>query len=73
MYYRDHAPPHFHARYAGQDAEVSIESCELLAGKISLRAHGLVREWAKLHHEELRAAWDRARAHKPPGRIAPLE
>ena len=73
MYYRDHAPPHFHARYGGDDAEVSIDTLAVLAGRLRPRALTLVREWGELRRTELRAAWDRARAHDPPGRIPPLE
>jgi hypothetical protein len=38
MYYRDHAPPHFHAIYGGWDASVVIESVELLDGNLPTRA-----------------------------------
>ena len=26
MYYSDHAPPHFHAEYAGDEVEIEIRS-----------------------------------------------
>lgn len=32
MYYNDHAPPHFHARYAEYKAEFAITNGALLAG-----------------------------------------
>jgi hypothetical protein len=32
MYWRDHPPPHFHAAYAGQVAEIDIASLEVLDG-----------------------------------------
>jgi hypothetical protein len=72
LYFRDHPPAHFHARYAGQEAVVGIEELSVLEGSLSPRALGLVMEWASLHQEELGQAWDRARAHKAPGRIEPL-
>jgi len=31
MYYSEHNPPHFHARYGGQSAEVAIHSLSVIA------------------------------------------
>lgn len=73
MYYNDHAPPHFHARYGGQTALIDIETGGLLRGRLSPRALGLVSEWAALHREELRENWRRAKAHEELLRVAPLE
>ena len=55
MYYSDHAPPHFHAEYGEDEAVYTIETLELLRGKLPRRAHGLVMEWASLYRAELRA------------------
>jgi hypothetical protein len=30
MFYKDHSPPHYHARYAGQRAIVSLETLEVI-------------------------------------------
>jgi hypothetical protein len=73
MYYNDHAPPHFHVRYAGQKAIVGIDGLELLEGKLTPRARALVLEWAAAHQEELRIDWDLAREQAPLNRIDPLE
>ena len=73
MYWGDHGPPHFHARYSGHKASVAIEGLSPMAGSLPPRALGLVMEWAALHQDELRAAWERAANHQPPGTIAPLE
>jgi len=72
MYFREHPPSHFHARYGSQEVVVGIEELSVLEGRLSPRALGLVMEWASLHQEELRQAWTRARAHEAPGRIDPL-
>lgn len=72
MYFDDHAPPHFHARYAGSQAVITIDPPTLLLGSIPTRAQGMVIEWAQLHREELRRAWERAQRREPPGKIAPL-
>lgn len=73
MYFKDHPPPHFHVRYAGQRALISIESLTLLEGKLSPRVLGLVVEWASMHQEELIADWELARRQAPLEPIAPLE
>lgn len=73
LYYNDHAPPHFHAIYAGQQAEFEIATLGVLAGKLPTRAHTLVVEWALAHQAELEANWERARQGLPLEKIEPLE
>ena len=73
MYFDDHAPPHFHAVYGEEEAVIEIDSLTVLQGRLSPRAYGLVAEWAALHQEELREAWNRAKRLESPGKIAPLE
>jgi len=72
MYFGDHAPPHFHANYEGNDCVLDIQTLTNIEGRLSPRAMGLVIEWANLHQEELMRAWDRAQAHEDPGKIEPL-
>jgi hypothetical protein len=72
MYWRDHPPPHFHAAYAGNVAEIDIGSGEVLDGWLPPRALRLVVEWLGLHRDELAANWDRARAHEQLVAIDPL-
>lgn len=57
MFYDDHAPPHFHAIYGDYDASLSIESLEVIEGKLPARVKGLVVEWATLHQKELMENW----------------
>ena len=73
MYFSDHGPPHFHARYGGDEALVGIETLAVLHGRLPPRAQGLVVEWASLRQEELRDAWERAQRQEPLRRIAPLD
>lgn len=72
MYYRDHAPPHFHARYGACEASISIDELRVLRGLLPRRALALVLEWAYLHREALREDWERARAELPLLPIPPL-
>lgn len=66
-----HSLAHFHARYAGQGASISVDG-HVLAGDLPARALRLVLEWAQLHCEELLANWDRARQGEPLVLVAPL-
>ena len=71
MNYRDHDPPHFHARYQDQEVLVELES-GLVTGSFSKRALRLLVEWMELHGEELDRNWKRARDHEPLEPIEPL-
>jgi hypothetical protein len=73
MFYHDHFPAHFHVRYGGTRALVTIESLDVLAGTLSPRVLSLVREWARFHQVELSDNWERARAQASLREIAPLE
>ena len=72
MYFSDHQPPHFHARYAEYKAEYSIAERDRLAGRLPARAEALVLEWAALHEAELRANWEHCQRQAGPQPIAPL-
>jgi hypothetical protein len=72
MYFGDHLPPHFHARYGGQAVKIEIDTLAIIDGKLPARALGLVIEWATLHQEELREAFHRAANMAQPGKIDPL-
>jgi hypothetical protein len=73
MDYAEHGVPHFHARYADEEASISIQTLDVIAGSLPERALRLVREWATLHRGELEADWELARAAQPLEPIAPLE
>ena len=65
MYWSDHAPPHFHAVYAGDEAQIRIDDGSVLEGSLPRTAARLVREWAELRRTELLADWDRAQRPEP--------
>ena len=73
MYYNDHEPPHFHARYGEHKAIIALESLRVLDGALPSRVLGLVLEWVAVHRDELLLDWERARAKEPLLPIAPLE
>lgn len=72
IYYEDHPPPHFHARYCGAEASIRINPLVLLTGCLPSGPLCQVLEWAELHHHELLAAWRLVQAAQPPGQIPPL-
>lgn len=72
IYYGDHLPPHFHALYAGNMAKIEIEGLRVIDGHLPGRALGLVIEWASLHRDELRRAFEAAANLQRPDRIEPL-
>jgi phosphomannomutase len=73
MFFDEHNPPHFHARYGEYKMEVAIESLSVLAGKFPPRALGLVMEWAVMHRNELMEDWELARLRSELKKISPLE
>ena len=73
MFYEDHHPPHFHARYASYKATIKIEDFSLLSGNLPPRALGLVVEWASLHRDELFNNWNLAEEYQVLNKIEPLK
>jgi hypothetical protein len=57
MFLADHPPPHFHAVYQEHDAKINIDALEIIEGYLPRRQLSLVRRWAQLHQNELRANW----------------
>ncbi len=73
MYYNDHTPPHFHAKYGHGQASIRIDNGEVLDGDLAPRALRLVEAWRRLHRQELLEDWALAQARQPLKRIEPLE
>ena len=72
MFWRDHLPPHFHAYYAGQEAEIGLDGT-LLAGSLPRRALQMVEDWRTRHLDELATNWEHASRKEPINPIEPLE
>ena len=70
MFYDDHNPPHFHARYGRARALFRISDAEIIAGELPRTAERLVTEWALAHRHELEENWRRVGTHEPLERIA---
>lgn len=72
MYYKEHAKPHFHAKYGGQTGVFSIDDLRCIEGKLPNRITAYVLEWAFEHRDELLKNWELAQAQKPLIKISPL-
>jgi len=73
MYYQEHNPPHFHARYNEYKAAISINDLTLIKGHLPPRVFGLVVEWASQHQQALMEDWNLAKALQSLKPIEPLE
>ena len=73
MFYNDHAPPHFHAKYGDHTARYEIATLAVLTGALPRRPHAFVLEWASQHRDELLVDWQLARVSRPLLPVAPLE
>jgi len=73
MFFDDHNPPHFHARYGNDNAVIKIPDLTVLEGYLQPRALGLVMEWAVIHRDELLSDWELAKNKKPLFPVEPLK
>lgn len=69
MYHDDHNPPHFNIEYQGFEAYVSIDSGEVIEGKLPKKAEKLVKEWTLENREELLLNWQKAINFEPLNKI----
>ncbi len=72
MYYRDHAPPHFHAIYGEHEAVFEIATGTVFAGQLPRRARTLVEDCLAAHRAEVQQNWDLAAADQPLLPVPPL-
>lgn len=72
IFWRDHAPPHFHAKYQDNEVTINIETGEV-TGQMSRRALRMLEEWRQMHKNELLEDWHLAEAKQSLKRIEPLE
>ena len=53
----EHNPPHIHAIYGDNVAEIAIQTSEVLDGHLPPKALSLVREWIEINKEDLLSIW----------------
>ncbi len=65
----DHNPPHIHAIYNEDVAEIEIATGKVLDGNLPPKALSMVREWVSINKDALNRMWETQEFTK----IAPLE
>ena len=73
MYYNDHSPPNFHAKYVDAQVSIRIEDGHVIDRSLGARSLRLVVEWRILHKAELLNDWTLAQTRQPLVKIEPLE
>ena len=60
MYFQqaEHNPPHIHALYGDDMAEIVIADGRILEGHLPPKALSMVREWIGLHQADLLKMWE---------------
>lgn len=72
MYWSEHNPPHFHAKYGEYKIIIHIHT-GVVEGKFPKRALKHVFEWYELHKDELLEDWELCARREMPKSIQPLE
>ena len=54
----EHNPPHIHAIYDDDTAEISIQEGTILEGHLPPKALSMVREWIELNKSDLMTIWE---------------
>ena len=72
MYWNDHLPPHYHAKYGEYEITIEIET-GVVTGSFPKRALRHILEWHDLHQSELITDWELCRQQEEPRSIFPLE
>ena len=60
MYFQqaEHNPPHIHALYGEDMAEIMIQTGDVLEGYLPPKALSMVQEWVEIHKADLQKMWE---------------
>jgi hypothetical protein len=73
MNWREHQPPHFHAKYGSDEVAISINDIEVLEGSLPNKQLKMLLGWTALHQEELLENWQLAEQKQDLFSIEPLK
>ena len=73
MNWREHQPPHFHAKYGSDEVAISINDIEVLEGGLPNKQLKMLLGWTALHQEELLENWQLAEQKQDLFPIEPLK
>lgn len=71
--WREHQPPHFHAKYGNDELIVSIKDIEVIEGALPSKQLKMLLGWAAFHQEELMENWNLAEQQQELFPIEPLK
>ncbi len=71
--WREHQPPHFHAKYGDEEVMVSIRDLEVIDGDMPKKQLKMLLGWAAFHQEELFENWELAERKQELFAIEPLK
>ena len=71
IYFDDHNPPHFHATYQDNRAEIDFDG-KVLKGSLPEKQLRMVQAWAAIHEEDLKTNWELLKNSGTPEKIEPL-
>lgn len=69
MFFNNHNPPHFKAKFGEHEANIEINGGEVLNGDLPSGKLKLVQAWAEIHQAELQEMWNSKEFYK----IEPLQ
>lgn len=67
IHLKDHLPPHLHALFGGQEAQISILTGEVLHGKLPPAKLRRVLGWLDANREQVSYIWTEIRAQRYTG------
>ena len=70
---KEHKLPHIHVEYSEFEATISIDTGEILEGKLPQKQLRLVQAWIEIRKEDLLANWTLAVKGETPMKIDPLK
>ena len=69
LYFDEHPPPHFHARYAEFVAQIDMVTLEIIKGSLPRPQLRTIQAWASPRRGALQRAWILCLGGGNPGRI----
>lgn len=67
IYLKDHLPPHLHATFSGQEAQISIATGLVLNGSLPRAKLTVVQAWLAASREQVSYIWREIRAGRNSG------
>jgi hypothetical protein len=71
IFAKDHAPPHFHAKFPEHEALISIATGDIREGSLPTAKLRAVRDWFTPRQLQVAYVWKEIRAHRYRGGLIP--